>query len=576
MSTPLASSPVSDNRESTRVAALDAYLEALHAGKQPDRAGLLAQHPDLEALLACLESVHRLLPSTAHWEPPAADSALAAAPTYQFQPVFPERQPSVVATPHDAVPQAAFGKYDLLGELGRGGMGVVYKARQTDLDRLVALKMILSGHFVSAEQVTRFHTEARAAARLRHPNSVQIYETGEILGQHYFAMEYIEGESLSHRLLRGRMPPEQAVRLLLPIARAVAHLHAHGVIHRDLKPSNILIDAAGRPVLTDFGLAKMLDASSHLTMTGMIVGTPSYMPPEQAASKETGPWSDVYSLGAILYELLTGRPPFQSANPLDTLVSVLESEPTLPRKLEPKIPRRLELICLKCLDKTPAQRYPDAGALVQDLERFLEGDPVAAQPQGTLERLHRWARREPALASRLAALGLCGAVIQMRYHLTHYLHLTPRVDLRLHLRVVLILAGWALISWICQRLLHRDRWANLVRGFWAAADVLLFTAVLIVVETLGSEDQDGLMLIGYPLLIAGSGLWFQVPLVWFTTAMAELGFGVLLWVAAPVQLFHRQPHHPILVAVCLAVLGFIVAHQVQRVRVLSRYYEQRL
>src|SRR5262245_41499890 len=213
----------------------------------------------------------------------------------------------------DAV-STTFGKYELLGELGRGGMGVVYKAREAKLDRIVAVKMILSSQFASSEQVERFHAEARACARLPHPHIVQVFEVGELHGQPFFAMEFIEGRGLDSRIQERPLDPDEAVRLLIPIVRAVGHLHAHGLIHRDLKPGNVLIDRAGRPVLTDFGLAKILaDTESHLTTTGAILGTPSYMAPEQAAAKPVTPATDVYSLGAILYECLTGRPPFRAA-----------------------------------------------------------------------------------------------------------------------------------------------------------------------------------------------------------------------------------------------------------------------
>ena len=252
-----------------------------------------------------------------------------------------------------------FGPYELLEEIGRGGMGVVYKARQKALDRIVAVKMILATHLASPEHIRRFQVEAWAAARLRHANITQIHDVGQHHGQHYFTMEYIEGESLAQRIARQRLSFDAIVRLLSIVARAVDHLHAQGVVHRDLKPSNILLDRDDQPYVTDFGLAKVFVPGSEATATGVIAGTPSYMAPEQASghSSEVGPATDIYSLGAILYELLTGEPPFRQENPLDTLLDILGREPRYPRQLNPRVPHGLELICLKCLAKSPADRY---------------------------------------------------------------------------------------------------------------------------------------------------------------------------------------------------------------------------
>jgi predicted Ser/Thr protein kinase len=535
---------------------LNAYLEDLHAGRQPDRQRLLAEHPRLAALFECLESLDQLAVA-----PPAVDDSAATAHlhTHQRDPV-PTLSPSAAAST-DA-PSGDLGKYELLGELGRGGMGVVYKARQRDLDRLVALKMILGSQLAGPEQVERFQAEARATARLRHPNIVQVYEAGVTNGQHYFAMQYVEGRGLDEMLRKGPLPLEQSVPLLAAVARAVAYLHAEGLIHRDLKPSNILVDEHGQPYLTDFGLAKLLEGGSHLTKSGAILGTPSYMPPEQAAGgKGVGPRSDVYSLGAILYELLTGRPPFREATPLDTLVQVLEGEPTLPRRLNPRLPRELEMICLKCLEKAPERRYVSAEALADDLERFLRGEAVEARPQGVLQYLARWARREPALASRLGGLAVFAVIIQMNYLLAG--SSAPG----LHFAVLGVVAAWALGSWVCQRLLTRRVWAEPVRYLWAGGEPFMVTALLILT---GNEASS--LLIVYPLLVAGSGLWFQVRLVWFTTAMAEVAFALLALEAAPLR---ELPHHTLVFMVGLAVVGLVVAHQVQRVRALSRYYENR-
>jgi WD40 repeat protein len=297
------------------------------------------------------------------------------------------------------------GDYELLTEIGRGGMGAVYAARQISLDRLVAVKLILAGHLATPDEIERFQREAEDVARLDHPHIVSVYEISQHGGQHFFSMRLIRGASLTQSLERLRTDPRAAARLLATVARAVHHAHEHGILHRDLKPANILVDVAGQPHITDFGLAKRLDGGTSLSPTGAIVGTASYMAPEQAAAERRllSPATDVYSLGAVLYEMLTGRPPFQGDNLLETLRQVVERAPEPPRKLNPLVPANLETICLKCLDKRPTRRYPSALALAGDLENWLAGKPIAARPVGQMERLWLWCRRKPALAATLAA-----------------------------------------------------------------------------------------------------------------------------------------------------------------------------
>jgi serine/threonine protein kinase len=298
--------------------------------------------------------------------------------------------------------------YEILAELGRGGMGVVYQARQTALDRNVALKMILAGAHAGTEERRRFQAEAEAAARLQHANIVQVYEVGEAGGLHYFSLEFCPGGSLADRLRGEPLPSRDAARLTETLARAVQAAHAAGIVHRDLKPANVLLGADGTPKISDFGLAKRMDGQPGQTASGALVGTPSYMAPEQAGgrSKDVGPATDVYALGAILYELLTGRPPFRAANPLDTLLLVVSEEPVPPSRLQPGVARDLEAVALKCLEKDPARRYPTAHDLAEDLRRFGTGEPVRARPVSSLERGLRWARRHPAAAGLLAVSGL--------------------------------------------------------------------------------------------------------------------------------------------------------------------------
>jgi WD40 repeat protein/tRNA A-37 threonylcarbamoyl transferase component Bud32 len=372
-----------------------AYLKAIEAGETPNRDEILARHPelavDLGAFFAAESQVGRV---AAPLRAPKADESTTGL------------SESASAAPGTRVEY--FGDYQLLAEVGRGGMGVVYKARQETLNRTVALKMILSGRLATEADVRRFRAEAEAAARLDHHGIVTVYEVGQHEGQHYFSMAFVEGESLAHRLAQGLLAPREAADLTRKVAEAVAYAHVEGVVHRDLKPANILIDKNGQPRLTDFGLAKRVEGDSGLTATGQILGTPSYMPPEQASGcgDAVGPLSDVYSLGAILYCLLTGRPPFQADNPLDTLMQVLQRDPVPPRQLNAAIPRDLETICLKCLEKDPRKRYPSAQELTADLGRFLGGLPIRARPVTQAERTVKWVKRNKFVAGATATVFL--------------------------------------------------------------------------------------------------------------------------------------------------------------------------
>jgi hypothetical protein len=292
-------------------------------------------------------------------------------------------------------------------------MGVVYEARQVRPNRLVALKMILAGGYAGAAKLARFKSEAEAIARLQHPNIVQVYEVGEHDGKPFFSLEFCPGGSLDQTLDGTPLPPREAARLVETLARAMHAAHQANVVHRDLKPGNVLLAADGTPKVTDFGLAKKLDDASGPTQSGDIVGTPSYMAPEQAAGKgkEVGPAADLYALGAILYQLLTGRPPFKAATPLETILQVVRSEPVLPRQPNPAMPRDLETVCLKCLHKDPAWRYATAAALADDLRAFREDRPIQARPAGLLERGRKWAKRRPTAAALLAVCVLAVGVL---------------------------------------------------------------------------------------------------------------------------------------------------------------------
>lgn len=311
---------------------------------------------------------------------------------------------AVGSSPDRFLPGATIGGYQLQSLLGRGGMGSVYKAYHPGLQRTVALKTIRRSLDDPSDQ-QRLYSEARAAAILQHPGIIAIYEVGEHDGQPFFSMEYVAGQTLAEFAAARPLPEQAAATLARQIAEALDYAHGMGVIHRDIKPSNVIVDASGQPRLADFGLARRLESDSKLTATGTVLGTPCYMAPEQARGElqDVGPLSDVYSLGATLYELLCGRPPFNAASPWEVLCQVLSAEPVSPRLLNPAVSRDLETICLKCLQKRPADRYPTAAALAEELGRFLRGEPILARPVSRVEHAWRWCRRNPKLASASAA-----------------------------------------------------------------------------------------------------------------------------------------------------------------------------
>jgi serine/threonine-protein kinase len=551
---------------------LDEYLRRLHGGSGDGRDDLLAAHPELESAVRCLEALEQMAPRPGSSLLDVQLTSGAAATAGSDDPTLSGAAEAAHRAPDKPISTREFGDYDLLEEIGRGGMGVVYRARQRSLDRIVAVKMILANLWASEDQVRRFQTEARAAASLSHPHIVNIFEVGQVQGQHYFAMQHVAGCSLADRLAEGPMLLEHAVRLLIDVARAVEHLHQHDIVHRDIKPSNILLDNEDCPYVTDFGLAKVCAGDSQRTATGVVAGTPSYMAPEQAwpGQEPVGPQSDVYSLGAILYEVLTGRPPFRADNPIDTLIQVREREPVLPRQLNRRVPRELELICLKCLEKSPQRRYQSAAALADELERFLKDEALLVRPPNPAQRAVRWARRQPALATHLAALAAYWGLEWFDYRVLKL------YDSDFHRVVTMVVLAWAACSVLFQQLLQSPRWATLAIFAWAFVDA----ASLLAIVYAGSGVVSPI-LVGYPLLIAASGLWFRVRLVIFMTALSVLAYVLLLADLhyhpgryAPTDAIDPGRHLFFLLA--LIILGAITAYQVSRIRALSRYYERRV
>ncbi len=409
--------------------------EFLSALSEPERAALvrrvlLLEAKDLAAYLEPSSEQAPLISTVRSQVTPAGEPPASALQSTVDAPTPPRPLSSTISDPARPVwerstlpqdapssgrasAQATLDDYQLLRVLGKGGMGVVYRARQRSANRIVALKVIRSDRLADLseedrrEWLDRFRTEAQAAARIEHENVVPVYDVGEEAGQPYYAMRFIEGKSLAELCRDGPLESRRSAKYLEPVARALHAAHAQGIVHRDLKPRNILVDTADHPWVTDFGLAKLFERDGALTQTGRWLGTPPYMSPEQARdATRVGPGSDVYSLGATLYDLLTGRPPFQSADPVETLRQVREEDPVPVRRLNPAVPRDLETIALKCLQKESARRYATAAALADDLRRFLAGEPIEARPIGWMERLGKWIRRRPAAAALVAVIGV--------------------------------------------------------------------------------------------------------------------------------------------------------------------------
>jgi hypothetical protein len=502
----------------------------------------------------------------------------------------PDRAEASTVPPHSLSsagrPLPAVAGYEVLEELGRGGMGVVYKARQEGLNRLVALKMVLAGAHGGEEERARFRIEVEATARLQHPNIVPIYEVGECDGCPYFSMELLD-TTLAQQLDGTPWDAATAAELVITLAEAMQHAHERGIIHRDLKPANILLRIAdcrlpierqadtlseqsairnpesAIPKISDFGLAKRIDepgAGPRLTNSFALLGTPSYMAPEQAecASTKVGPAVDVYALGAILYQLLTGRPPFMGGTPVETVFRLLEDEPVPPARLNRDVPRELEAICLKCLEKEPGRRYASALSLAHDLQRFGSGEPPHARVLGPLGRVARWARRRPALATTLLAL--------LVFYTNHVLLLfLGQKDERgdFHQFITGLMLAWAAGAAFFQWIVSRRRWQVLATFGWAGMDVLLLTALLYV-----KDGPRSPLAVGYLLLIAVTALRFRHRVVGFVTELCLVGYAALV-VEAHLRrpwLLPNSPQVPVVFALSLLLMGLIMSLLLRRVR----------
>ena len=437
------------DRDELLVSLLDRVLESSRGGSSEALESVIREHPELAVELRELWATMQI----------AEDFA-------SFTNLFDGDDSGETDNPGEpAEAPRDCGDYELLGELGRGGMGVVYRARQKSLDRIVALKMILRGDNASSADIARFRAEAESAAQLHHPNIINVYEVGEFEGRPFFSMKLIEGTTLAKRLADGPLPSRMAAEMLAPICRAIADAHRCGVLHRDLKPSNVLIDAEGRTYVTDFGLAKRLSASddndgdsqTHLTLTGAILGTPGYMAPEQAAGSrgQISAATDIYALGAILYAMLTGRPPFQAASAVDTVLMVREQDPLPPRMLNPKADSDLEMICLKCLQKPADLRYSTADALADDLEAFLNSEPISARST-QLSQIISLAFRETHHAAILENWGLLwmwhSLVVMLICFITNAMHYSG-IESRWPYATMWSFGttGWAFIFWELRR-----------------------------------------------------------------------------------------------------------------------------
>ncbi len=514
-----------------RLAGLLAEMtDAVVRGQAVDLEAVCGEHPDLAAELRRLWGAVMVADAAGSHSRHSAEPDLTEWPETMLQ------------------PPCRFAGYELLEEIGRGGMGIVYRARQLNLDREVAVKMILRGPLASGADRERFRVEAEATARLDHPNIVPVYEVGQSQQRPYFSMKFIRGRTLSSLLAERPLPPREAAQIMAAVARGIHYAHQHGILHRDLKPSNILIDQHGQPHVTDFGLAKRTGDVTVITQTGAVLGTPAYMAPEQAAGDrgEVGPASDVYSLGAILYHMLTGRPPFQAASPVDTVLLVLEQDPVPPRMLNPKADRDLEMIAMRCLQKPADLRYETAAELASDLDAYLNDEPISARSgrfMQVLTRVFRETHHAPVLENWGLLWMWHSLVLLIACVLTNVLHLLDYDDRWYY--IVLWTAGlgaWAAVFWALRRRVGPVTFVERqIAHVWGASMIaialLFFIEILLGMPVLTLSPVVALVT-GMVFLIKGgilAGAFYVQAVALFATAFlmallpmyAHLIFGVV-------------------------------------------------
>jgi hypothetical protein len=565
---PVPSDPARDERLAELLAGLTAEVQQ---GRQPDVDQVATAHPDLADELRELWAAVQF--ANEFTRPSKTLPTLPANGPIRIEPA---------ACPTAPLPRT-FGDFDLVEELGRGGMGIVYKARQRGLKRTVALKMILRGELATPADLARFQAEAAAAAHLSHPNIVPIYDAGAVDGQAYFSMRCIEGQTLGALMSHGPLRAHDAARYLVGVARAVHYAHERGVLHRDLKPSNVLIDASGQPHVTDFGLAKRVATAtsvrpeSGLTLSGAIIGTPTYMAPEQISNRrgQPSPASDVYSLGVILYEMLTGRPPFQGATPVDTLLLVLDQDPVRPRLLNPKVDPDLELICLKCIQKDPALRYTSAAELAADLEAYLKDEELSVRTFSlrTVTSLFSRAFRDTHHAPVLENWGLLWMVHSVKVLLLCFLTAWMSWSGVENPLWYLLLWGGGLCAWgaIFWRLRKRGGPVLFVERqvahVWAGA-VVATIGVFVVETLLKLQYPDMKVLTLSPILAVIAGMVFVVK-AGMLSGEFYISAAALFLTVIPMTLF--PDYGPIIFGVVTAIAFFVpgLKYHLQRLRTLK-------
>ena len=516
---------------------LDAYLTAIQRGDVTEQRRLLNLEPGLASWADDLQEIDA------------------------FAKILSDPLASCTRTPETSE-SIRFGKYELRGELGRGGMGVVFRAYHPELDRTVALKMLTGSAFTSPDQRRRFAQEARLASRIRHPHIVSIHDVGDFAGQPYFTMDIVTGASVASHLRNGPISTEQAVHWMIMIAKAVDHLHANGIIHRDLKPSNVLLDECDEPCLVDFGLARALDEFHDPTVTGTILGTPSYMSPEQAAGRirEVTIRSDVYSLGAILYEMLCGRPPFKADSAFDTVLQVMEREPLPLRHWNHTVPKRLEQICLRCLEKSPQKRYPSALELAQDLERWITGESSPYESLSPITHLSRTFRRYPDAAYRLLALVPTLLIVILRCLST------PNVSSisDYYKPIIVELSLWIGLSLVWEWQATKpgsQRWTPFA---FLLTDIIFMTSVL-----QARKKADISHVTAYVLVLILSGLSLNRSQIWTAGLGCIAGYLCLVYYAEDFESWIV----PILMVVLLMCCTIVTDYQARRLSIWIRSKE---